>query len=76
MFRIIWIIAVVVVALGWIAYGIWVLIERRRERNMPKQPTKKKQEVRKSFEDYATKLKEFEKAANKKRNQKNIGKNT
>jgi len=76
MFKVIWITAAVIVGLGWIAYGIWVLIEKRRRQKMPQQSTKKKQQVRKSFEEYATKLKEFEKAANKKRKQKNSGKST
>jgi len=64
MFTTITIIGAIVVAVGWIAYGIWVLIERRREAKEPgstRPVSEKKQEFKSSIADYAKKLAEFEK---------------
>ncbi len=50
----------VIVALGWIAYGIWWYKVQQEEK---KQPVKKKTEhlekVKKSFEEYAKKIGEY-----------------
>jgi type VI protein secretion system component VasK len=65
MFKILWITAAAIVAIGWIAYGVWRVIDHLQERKRPKPGTKHLQEVKKSFEEYAKKLEKFEKPTHK-----------
>jgi len=65
MFKILMITAVIILALGWSAYGIWVLRERRKEKNLSdveiqaKKSTEHLNEVRKSFDEYTKNLEKF-----------------
>jgi hypothetical protein len=66
MFKTVMIILVAINVLGWIAYGIWQRRQRIEQQKHPQKKTEHLDEVRKSFEDYAKKLKEFEKPPHKK----------
>jgi len=55
------IIGAIIVAIGWIAYGIWWFKAYREEKNQPKPRSEQLLKARKSFQDYAEKMKEFEK---------------
>jgi len=48
--------AAIIVAIGWIAYGIWRIKTYRDEKNKPKGTTEHLQKVKKSFDDYAKKM--------------------
>ena len=61
MFKIVMIIAIIILALGWIAYGIWTLKIRAEEKNKSKSTSKHLQQARDSVSDYAEKLKDFKK---------------
>lgn len=61
MYKMVMIIAVIFLALGWIAYGIWALKIRAEEKKQPKPTSKRLQEARKSIDDYSEKLKNFKK---------------
>jgi len=70
MFKILWIIAAAAVAIGWLAYGVWRIIDHYREKNKPKPTTKHLQQVKKSLEEYAKKLEKFEKPTYKREQNK------
>ena len=70
MFRKVWIIAAAVLALCWAAYGIWTMIERRREKRRPKPTTKRQQQAKQSFEEYVKKMKEYKKPIYKRDDEK------
>ena len=61
MFKILMIIAVVVLALGWIAYGIWSYRERIKEKNEPEATTEHLEKVKDSFAEYTEKMKHYKK---------------
>jgi len=61
MLRTIWLIAAAAVGMGWIAYGIWRIIEHFKEKKRPKPTTKHLQNVRKSFEEYTKKMESYKK---------------
>jgi hypothetical protein len=61
MFKILWLTAAGILAIGWIIYGVWRLIENYREKRRPKPTTKHLGEVKKSFDDYTKKLADFKK---------------
>jgi uncharacterized membrane-anchored protein YhcB (DUF1043 family) len=61
MFRTIWIIAAVILAVAWIIYGLWKIIDHFREKKRPKPTTKHLQQVKKSFEEYAKKMESYKK---------------
>jgi len=61
MFKIVMIIAVVVLALGWIAYGIWSYRERIEEKKRPKPTTEHLEKVKDSFDEYAKKMENYKK---------------
>jgi hypothetical protein len=52
-------IAAIIVGIGWVAYGIWDYRERKREKEEPEQSTEHLQKVKKSFEEYTKKMKEY-----------------
>lgn len=56
---IILLIAAVIVGIGWIAYGIWDYKERQREKEEPDRSTEHLQKVKKSFEEYTKKMKDY-----------------
>ena len=65
MFKIVMIIAVVILAAGWIAYGIWIHKVREEEKKQPREASKRLQQTRSEVADYAQKLKEFKKPTRK-----------
>ena len=55
----IWIIAFLIVGLGWAGYGLWILWIRRQEKNQPKKTTEHLHKVKKSFDEYTEKMKDY-----------------
>jgi hypothetical protein len=55
------IVAVVLLALGWIAYGIYEYRERKLEKERPKERSERYKQATNSMADYAKKLAEFKK---------------
>ena len=55
------IIAAVLVALGWIAYGIWNWRQNKLEEQMPKPRSERYKQAKNSMAEYAKKLAEFKK---------------
>jgi hypothetical protein len=53
------IIGAVIVAIGWIAYGIWWFKTSREEKNQPTPRSERLLKARQSFQEYAEKMKEF-----------------
>jgi flagellar basal body-associated protein FliL len=51
----------VIVALGWIGYGIWEWRERKLEKEQPPVRSERFQQATNSVSDYAKKLAEFKK---------------
>jgi uncharacterized membrane-anchored protein YhcB (DUF1043 family) len=51
--------AIVIVVLGWIAYGIWWYRVLQEEKKQPNKKTEHLEKVKKSFEDYAKKMAEY-----------------
>ena len=60
MFGTIMIIAIVILVMGWIAYGVWQVIENRREKERPRPTTEHLKKVKSSFEEYAKQLEQSE----------------
>jgi hypothetical protein len=52
-------IASAIVALGWIAYGIWWYKLQQEEKKHPNKKTEHLEKVKKSFEDYAKKIADY-----------------
>jgi len=61
MFKIVMTTLAIIVAMGWIAYGVWRIVSRFREKNRPKRTTKHLQERKESFERYIKKLENYKK---------------
>ena len=59
MYKIIMYIFVPLLAIAWAAYGIWLLREKRREKEEPPRKTEHLEKVKDSFADYAEKLKDY-----------------
>jgi hypothetical protein len=55
------IVAVVLLALGWIAYGIYEYRERKLEKERPKERSERYKQATNSMTEYAKKLAEFKK---------------
>jgi len=73
MFYTILIVAAIILAIGWIAYGIWWYRNCRIEKNQPKPRSERLVQSRKSFEEYMLKMKEFEeKKTEERERQKNM----
>jgi uncharacterized membrane-anchored protein YhcB (DUF1043 family) len=53
------IIGLILVALGWVAYGIWWYKVQREEKKQPNKKTEHLDKVKKSFEEYARKMGEY-----------------
>ncbi|UCF00235.1 MAG: hypothetical protein JSV82_03960 [Planctomycetota bacterium] len=60
MFYMILIVIAIIVAIGWIAYGIWSYRVYREEKNKPRPKSERLVQSRKSFEEYMERMKEFE----------------
>jgi len=62
MFKIIMMICMILLAVGWLAYALWKIKENYDEKHnpKPKQSTKHLKKVRDSFEEYTQKLEQFE----------------
>lgn len=54
------IIAIAVVALGWIAYGVYSFVMDRRKKKRPRR-SQRLEQARESMSDYAKKMADFEK---------------
>jgi len=61
MFKIVMISAVVILALGWIAYGIYEMKMRAEEKKQPKQVSERLQQARSETADWAQKMANFKK---------------
>jgi len=59
MFKIVMIIAVVVLAVAWAIYGIYDYKMRQEEKKQPKQSSERLQKTRSEVADYAKKLAEY-----------------
>ena len=59
MFKVLMITAVIILITGWIAYGAWVFINHRREKDKPKKKTEHLEKVKKSFDDYIKRLQDY-----------------
>ena len=65
MFKIVMIVAVVILAIGWIAYAIYEMKMRREEKSKPREASKHLQKTRSDVADYAKKLANFKKPTRK-----------
>ena len=61
MFKIIMITAVIILAMGWIAYGIWRYKTYVDEKNNPEETTEHLKKVKSGFAEYTKKLANFKK---------------
>ena len=61
MFTIVMIIAVVILAVAWIAYGIYEMKMRAEEKKQPKQVSERLQQARSGVADWARKMASFKK---------------
>jgi hypothetical protein len=59
MFRIIWIAAAIILAIGWIIYGVWRIIDHFQAKKRPKARSKRLQQSRRSIEEYAKKMQNY-----------------
>ena len=59
MFKIVMIVAVIIMAIAWIAYGVWRYRMHLSEKDGAKPTTEHLEKIRNSFEEYTKKLKNF-----------------
>ena len=71
MYKIFMLIALSLLAIGWIAYAIWMHKIREEEKKQPRQVSKRLQQTRSEFADWAQKLKDFKKPTRKPPDQDN-----
>ncbi len=60
MYKIVMIAGIIIVGTGWIIYGVWEMIDRRKEKTRPKPTTEHLQKVKKSFDDYTKKMESYQ----------------
>ena len=65
MFKIVMTIAVVLLAAGWIAYGIYELKMRAEEKKHPREPSERLKKTRGEVSDWAQKMAQWESPAKK-----------
>ena len=65
MYKIFMLIALPLLAIGWIAYAIWIHKVREEERKQPRQVSQRLQKSRSEVAEWAQKLKDFEKPTHK-----------
>ncbi len=61
MYKIFMLITLPILAIGWIAYAIWIRKIQEEEKKRPRQVSKRLQQTRSEVSDYAQKLKDFKK---------------
>ena len=71
MYKIFMLIALPLLAIGWIAYAIWMHKIREEEKKQPRQVSKRLQQTRSEVSDWAQKLKDFKKPTHKPPDQDN-----
>ena len=67
------IVGAIIVAGGWIAYGIWRYKTYQEEKNEPERKTEHLDKVRKSFEEYTKKMGEYKLKPYERKKDKNEG---
>jgi hypothetical protein len=65
MYKIFMLIALPLLAIGWIAYAIWIHKIREEEKKQPRQVSQGLQKSRSEVADWAQKLKDFKKPTRK-----------
>ena len=71
MYKIFKLIALPVLAVGWLAHWLWMRKVIEAEKKQPKQVSKRLQQTRDEVSDYAQKLKEFKRPTHKPPDQDN-----
>ena len=71
MYKIFMLIALPLLAIGWIAYAIWMRKISEEEKKQPRQVSKRLQQTRSEVADWAQKLKDFKKPTRKPPDQDN-----
>ncbi len=59
MFKIILLVAAIIIALGWGAYGIWWYMTFKSPKTGPRESSQRLQDARKSMHEYAEKMKTY-----------------
>ena len=59
MYKIVMVIAVAVLAVGWIGYAIWRMRENRLEKKSPKTRSQHLRDSQRSMDDYTKAMKKF-----------------
>ena len=65
MYKIFMLIALPLLAIGWIAYAIWIHKIRKEEKKQPRQVSQRLQKSRTEVAEWAQKLKDFKKPTRK-----------
>ena len=71
MYKIFMLITLPILAIGWIAYAIWIRKIQEEEKKRPRQVSKRLQQTRSEVADFAQKLKDFKKPTRKPPDQDN-----
>ncbi|MBA7613153.1 hypothetical protein ES703_20397 [subsurface metagenome] len=71
MYKIFMLIALPLLAIGWIAYAIWIRKICEEEKKQPRQVSKRLQQTRSEVSDWAQKVKDFKKPTRKPPDQDN-----
>jgi hypothetical protein len=71
MYKIFMLIALPLLAIGWIAYAIWMRKIQEEEKKQPRQVSQRLQKSRSEIADWAQKLKDFKKPTPKPPDQDN-----
>ena len=71
MYKIFMLITLPILAIGWIAYAIWIRKIQEEEKKRPRQVSKRLQKTRSEVADFAQKLKDFKKPTRKPPDQDN-----
>lgn len=66
MFKIVILIAVIVLAIGWIVYGVFEYKLRQEEKKHPRKPSERLQKTRSEVVEWAKKMSEFQPPKRKK----------
>ncbi len=70
-FKVLMIIAIIVLAAGWIIYGVWMHKVRQEEKKKPKIASERLQQTRSEITDWAKKMAEFQSPIKKETPEKN-----
>jgi hypothetical protein len=66
MYKIFMLIALPVLAIGWVAYAIWIRKVREEEKKMPKQESERLQKTKSEISDWAQQMANFKKPTHNK----------